>query len=105
MSTDFVKTFPDLVWLGRADKYEDEIFDIINEIKLFDKFSRDEVQALCRFMQCYAAPRDFNLLNEGDSGDYLLLVLSGAVKVSKKIPGESDKLLAEVGVGATLGEM
>ena len=105
MSTDFLKTFPDLDWLGRADKYEEEIFEIINHIKLFDKFSRDEVQALCRFMQCYAAPRDYKLLNEGDSGDYLLLILSGTIKVTKSIPKESDKVLAEVGIGSTLGEM
>ena len=105
MSNDFVKTYPDLDWLGRADKYEEEIFDIINYIKLFDKFSRDEIQALCRFMQCYAAPRDFKLLNEGDSGDYLLLILSGTVQVSKCIPDDSERFLAQVGIGSTLGEM
>lgn len=105
MPKDFIKTYPELEWLGRADKYEDDIFEIINHIQLFDKFSRDEVQALCRFMQCYAAPRDYTLLNEGDSGDYLLLILTGSVVVSKKIITQGDTLIAEVGIGSTLGEM
>ncbi len=105
MSKDFALTYPELDWLGRADKYEDEIFEIINHIKLFDKFSLDEVQVLCRFMQCYAAPRDYQLLKEGDIGDYLLMILSGRVLVSKHVPDESDQALAEVGVGDTLGEM
>lgn len=105
MSSTFIKTYPELDWLGRADKYEDDIFEIINHIKIFDKFSRDEVQALCRFMHCYAAPRDFLLLKEGDSGDYLLLILTGKVEVTKIIPGGISKKLADVGVGDTLGEM
>lgn len=105
MANELIKTYPDLDWLGRADKYEDEIFEIVNHIKLFDKFSMDEVKALCRFMQCYAAPRDYRLLNEGDSGDFLLLILTGSVEVVKDIPEDGCKLIAEVGVGSTLGEM
>jgi len=101
MPKDFIQTYPGLDWLGRADKYEDDIFEIINHIKLFDKFSLDEVKSLCRFMQCYAAPRDFKLLTEGDSGDYLLLILTGSVSVTKG----SATLITQVGVGATLGEM
>jgi len=101
MPKDFIRTYPGLDWLGRADKYEDDIFEIVNHIKLFDKFSLDEVKSLCRFMQCYAAPRDFKLLAEGDSGDYLLLILTGSVNVTK---GDAT-LIARVGVGATLGEM
>ena len=99
-----MQAYPSLDWLGRADKYEDEIFEIVNHIKLFDKFSIDEVKSLCRFMQCFAAPRDFQLLTEGDSGDFLLLILTGSVEVSKAC-SEGATLIAKVGVGSTLGEM
>lgn len=105
MPTDFLKLYPGLEWLGRADKYEDDIFEIINHIKLFDKFSKEEVKSLCRFMQCYASPRDYKLLQEGAAGDYLLLVLTGEVAVTKAVPGHGVKQIAEIGVGQTLGEM
>lgn len=105
MTKDFIELHPNLDWLGRADKYEDDIFEIINHIKLFDKFSMDEVKSLCRFMQCYAAPRDYALIQEGDVGDYLLLILSGEISVTKvTIAGKLAKV-AEVGIGGTLGEM
>jgi len=104
MPKNFMRIYPGLDWLGRADKYEDEIFEIVNHIQLFDKFSSDEVKSLSRFMQCYAAPRDFKLVTEGDSGDFLLLILSGSVVVTKSTL-EGDKLIAEIGIGSTLGEM
>lgn len=105
MPKDFLEMYPGLEWLGRADRYEDEIFEIVNHIKLFDKFSMDEVRTLSRFMHCFAAPRDFVLLEEGASGDYLLLVLTGEVAVLKSMGDGDKKQIAEVGVGGTLGEM
>lgn len=105
ISKKFTVSSPELEFLGSADKYEDDIFEMINEITLFDSFSRDEIKALCRFFECYAAPRNFTLLNEGDRGDHLLLMLNGGVRVTKKIPNGAEILIAEVGVGCILGEM
>ncbi len=97
--------YNDIENLGMADKFVDDILEIINHIKLFEGFSVDEVRVLCHYMECYAAPRNYTLLQEGDDGDYLLLLLSGGVEVRKRMPGQGEKLIAEIGVGATLGEM
>lgn len=105
MLKDFTEIHPSLVWLGEAFKYEDDIYEIINDIHLFENFSVDEVRALCRFMHCYAAPRDYNLLTEGESGDFLMLVLTGQVKVLKQSLAGDIVVIAEIGVGGTLGEM
>lgn len=105
MTKDFINAYSDLLSLGSADQYEDEIYEIINEIKLFDNFSFDEVKCLCRYMQCYAAPTDFKILNEGDCGDYLILVLTGNVSVVKSKSQNDVKFIGLMGVGSTLGEM
>ncbi len=55
-------------------------------------------------MQCYAAPRDFKLISEGDAGDFLLLILTGSVEVTKQ-NDDGVVVIANVGVGSTLGEM
>lgn len=97
--------YPDFVHLGGADKYVDEILEIVNTIKLFGDFSAEEVRYLCSYMQCYAAPRDCELLTEGDVGDYLLLILTGEVNVIKDIPNKGVQTIARVGAGAVIGEM
>ena len=97
--------YSDLMYLGGADKYVEEILEIINSIKLFGDFTTDEIRYLCTYMQCYAAPRDYALLTEGDDGDFLLLILSGGVDVFKNIPPHGQQMVAQLGVGATIGEM
>ncbi len=45
------------------------------------------------------------LFREGDVGDALYLVVSGALRVSLNLPGEESRVLAELGCGDTAGEM
>lgn len=97
--------YPELESLGNAEGFLDDILENIDYIKLFDSFSPDEIKVLCHFMQCYAAPRDYSLFEEGDEGDFLLLVLTGKVSVIKVVPGHGVKQIAEVGTGASLGEL
>lgn len=97
--------YPDIQCLFGADKYFDEIVEIMEHIRLFEDLNKEEVMALCHFMTCYAAPRGYTLLGEGESGDYLLLVLTGEVEVVKSVCGVELKSIAKVGPGETLGEM
>jgi CRP/FNR family cyclic AMP-dependent transcriptional regulator len=99
------KIYSDIECLFGADGYFDEIVEIFNHIKLFEDFNKEEVMALCHFMTCYAAPRGYTLLSEGQNGDYLLLVLTGEVEVMKSVCGVNMKSLAKIGPGSTLGEM
>ena len=104
--TDTLKQiYGDLEDLGKADRYLDEILEIVHQIKLFDDFSMDEIKVLCHYMQCFAAPRNYTLLEEGTDGDYLLLILTGSVEVRKQIPGQGVEMIAEMTAGSTMGEM
>lgn len=105
MTKESLGLYPDLVYLGGADQYEEEIFEIIEDIKLFEAFSHDEVRTLCQLMHCYAAPNETILLKEGDLEDHLILILTGSVEVTKTLSDQEVKLITEVGVGETLGEM
>lgn len=101
---DTPKIYSDLVDLGRADGYLDEILEIAHQIKLFDDFGMDEIRVLCHHMRCYAAPRNYALLEEGAAGDCLLLILTGAAEVRKHVPGVGVEKIAEIAPGATVGE-
>ena len=56
-------------------------------------------------MQCYAAPRDYTLLEEQGDGDFVLIVLTGKVGLVKVVLRHSVKQIAEVGAGASLVEL
>lgn len=100
-----------LDYLGAATGYAEEVFEVISKGPLFEHFQHNEVEALCQFMHCFAAPRDTVLLSEGDEGDYLLIILSGRVDVRKRDPRGGQGALggmleiATVFPGNSLGEM
>lgn len=97
--------YPDLDYLGGASAYADKVFEVISKGPVFEEFSHQEIEVICQFMHCYAAPRDTVLLNEGGEGDYLLVVLSGQVKVQKFDLKMQPVKIATVGPGNILGEM
>jgi CRP-like cAMP-binding protein len=96
--------YPQLQNLGSATLYFDEILEI-EHVKLFEDFTKVEIEALCRYMTCYAAPSGFRLLAEGDEGDYLLLILTGKVAVLKQMENGVSRRIAVAEPGTTLGEM
>lgn len=96
--------YGDLGDMGLAEHYMDEIYEIIHQIRLFDDFGIDEIRALCHFMHCYAAPRGYTILREGDYGDYMVLILTGSSDVRVQIPGIGNEKIAELGPGSTVGE-
>lgn len=96
--------YPQLQKLGSASLYFDEIFSL-EHVKLFEDFSRDEIEALCRYMTCYAAPSNYPLLTEGDEGDFLILILTGRVSVTKQTEFGDHDCITTAEPGMSLGEM
>ena len=95
----------DIEYLGSAEAFIDEVLSAINKEVLFDEFYRYEIEELSQFMHCFSAPAGTVLLQEGEEGDHLILLLSGQVIVSKLDLAGKAHSLAMVGEGAILGEM
>ncbi len=91
--------------LGSASLYEDEIFEIIDHIPLFEDLTKNEVTQLCAKMECFCAKRGDVIMKEGDDGDFLVIILTGQISVVKTGRNGEHKQLAVVGPGASLGEM
>lgn len=97
--------YHDLEYLGSAAQYVDEILEVTRHTMVFEQFFPTEIELLCRFMHCYAAPADKILLQEGTEGDHLLLILTGRVAVRKYDVFGRLSSIATVGPGDILGEM
>lgn len=91
--------------LGSASQYEEEIFELIDRISLFEDLGRKEISQLCIKMECFGTQRGDVIMQEGCDGDYLVIILTGEVAVVKQDENGHQKQIAIVGPGATLGEM
>ncbi|KAF0164115.1 MAG: putative Crp/Fnr family transcriptional regulator [Rhodocyclaceae bacterium] len=96
---------PNVELLGDAMPFVGRIREIIEVIKLFEDFEADEVEGLARYMRCYRAPPGTEIIREGDDGDFMLLLLSGAVEIVKKDVRGLPQIMGSAGPGKTLGEM
>jgi CRP-like cAMP-binding protein len=83
----------------------EEIHDVVDALTLFEGFTSQELTVMCSYMECYAALSGITLFKEGNSGDFLIIVLTGKVNVVKTDTAGIDKVVCTVGPGSFLGEM
>ena len=101
----FISLLAECQGLGSATRFAEEIKEILCNTPVFGVFSLAEVEALCGFMNCYAANRGDLLINEGDTGGFLLLVLTGKIDIFRHAEGGEKVRVATAGPGSTLGEL
>lgn len=97
--------FPGLAFLGDASVFADRILEIIEHIRLFEDFEREEIRRLAAGLRCYRAPAGATLIREGDSGDFMVFLLEGKCEIVKSDPGGLPQRISVAGPGKILGEM
>jgi CRP-like cAMP-binding protein len=91
--------------LGDAVSFTDRIHALIPKCPLLENFSSAEIRLLAQFMEVYRAEPGVEFIQEGESGDFMLMVLEGRVEVHKRDRWNTPQLIAVVEAGRTLGEM
>jgi CRP-like cAMP-binding protein len=91
--------------LGAGGSYAGQIFDLVGRSPFFADFERADIELLSDYMAIYSAQPGQAIIREGDDGDFMLLVMSGAVDIFKNNPQGERQLMTSVGPGMTLGEM
>lgn len=97
--------FPGLVRMGSASPYIDRIQLIIEHIRLFEDFERGEVEQLAGYLRCYRAPSGVTLIGEGESGDFMMILLYGSCEIVKNDASGVPRRIGVAGPGKILGEM
>ena len=91
--------------LGLAALMTQRIQDISAHTPLFEDFTDEELARLGAFMPVYRAPAQAALIVEGETGDFMMLVIEGMVDITRQDKWGNTKRIAVVTVGQTLGEM
>jgi CRP-like cAMP-binding protein len=99
------KLLESLEFLGAGTGFVDQIFSLVGRSQFFAEFSREDVNMLAGYMRIYHAQPGQKIIREGDTGDYLLLVIRGEVDIFKTNLMGEQQLMSSVSHGMTLGEM
>jgi CRP/FNR family transcriptional regulator, cyclic AMP receptor protein len=91
--------------LGAGKVYAEHISDLVGRSAFFAEFERADIAQLAAYMRVYQAQPGQAIIREGDDGDFMLLIMSGAVDIYKNNAQGERQLMTSVGPGVTLGEM
>lgn len=91
--------------LGAGSAYHEEFYGLLESSRIFNDLEWQEIETLTNYMQAYHADRNVTLFHEGDSGDYMCLILDGQVDILKEASDAEERIVSSVDRGKTLGEM
>lgn len=91
--------------VGRASEYSDQIYNLMAKTPLFSGLDVDETRKLGAFMYVYEAPAGITLIQEGETGDFMMLLMNGMVDVLRRNRYNYPSRIAVAHSGHALGEM
>lgn len=91
--------------LGNLSSFAEQLFKVSEHTQLFEEFSLDEIAIMGPHMQVYRAEAGQAIISEGDTHDFLVVLLDGMVDVIKRDREGQAKRIAVVVAGQSLGEM
>lgn len=91
--------------VGRAADFADELHGLMSKTPLFSGLDMNETKKLGAFMYVYDCPAGLTLINEGETGDFMLLLMDGMVDVLRRNRYNYPSRIAVAHSGHALGEM
>ncbi|RPH44221.1 MAG: cyclic nucleotide-binding domain-containing protein [Burkholderiales bacterium] len=91
--------------IGRASEFADDIHGLMAKTPLFSGLDIEETRKLGAFMYVYEAPAGVTIISEGESGDFMMLLMSGMVDVLRRNRYNFPSRIAVAHSGHALGEM
>lgn len=78
---------------------------MIAKTGFFSDFTIEEIDVLFNVAHAYRAPEGVNIIEEGNKGPMLCLIVSGSVQILKKTVDDAQRVITTLGSGRLFGEM
>lgn len=88
-----------------TDQGKSGVRDILGKVPFFHELSPLELDRIASIGQVVEYQKDMLLFHEGDVGEAFYVVIAGAVRISKAVPGRAEQTLAYMEQGGFFGEM
>ena len=79
--------------------------EVLHEVDLFQGLPEDHLERVAALGSEKQIKKGAQVFAEGDNGDTFYIILEGAVRVSRIVPGMGEEALAVLRPGAYFGEM
>ena len=94
----------DRVW-PPLNSDEEEVFGQLRGVSLLDGLGNEQIRHVMQVGEHHQYKCNEFIFREDDKGDRIYLVLSGAVRISRQVPGMGEEALAVLKAGSAFGEM
>jgi CRP/FNR family cyclic AMP-dependent transcriptional regulator len=84
---------------------DEEAFERLRRVSLLDGLGDDQLRRVMQIGERQKFERNEMIFREDDPGDRIYLLLSGAVRISRQVPGMGEEALAILQAGSAFGEM
>lgn len=91
--------------LGDGETFRDHLCSLIERAPMFGDFTRQEINAVARYLRAYTAKKGSVIFKEGEKGQFMCVVLEGRVDILKETQERERKKVAVVRPGKSMGEM
>jgi len=81
------------------------LVELLGSTSIFSGLDRRHLERLVRIGSTAEFSRNEHIFKEGDPGETFYLVLSGAVRISRSVPGMGEEALTVLRAGQAFGEM
>lgn len=81
------------------------LHDLLACVPFFHELTQEELGRIITLGRLVTYPKDAVLFTEGDPGEALYIVVDGAIRVSKVVPGAKEEAMAFMERGSCVGEM
>jgi CRP-like cAMP-binding protein len=81
------------------------IYDCLRNIAIFVDLEASDLELITKFMHVSRINQGGTVFKEGDPGDYVCFVVEGSVEVLKNTDRGTQRRIAELGAGSSIGEM
>ena len=104
MTSNFADLHSDAEILGAASAFVSEFIEAVRAQSFFDIFTEAETAQLSEYLECFGVPRDSYVVEEGDEGEFLAILVTGKAVVVKSKGGVS-RVVYSLQPGEMIGEM
>jgi len=79
--------------------------ELLANSEIFKDLDDEELSKVAKICEKQALKWDEYVFREGDEGDRLYLIVKGAVRISRQVPGTGEEAITVLKKGACFGEM
>jgi len=79
--------------------------ELLANSEIFRDLDDDELAKVAKICEMQSLKWDEYVFREGDEGDRLYLIVKGAVRISRNVPGTGEEAITVLKKGACFGEM